>query len=259
MTISGGTLDTSGYANTVNSLTISSGGLNLGVGNLLSVNNAAALGGTINVSGTTSPTTVGQYQLISAGSGVTGSFASGTLSDATRLLFAAQRQLSRSPAQGHHRHDHARPSATASIITGGTTPVSFTVQNSAPSLSDSLAFTATASTNLSGSASGGGLAPGGTSGTISGLAFSGTAVGAAQSGTFSLSGGTDSSNGPLNTTVSVNVYGHAAYRASPRTAAIRSAAGPSSWATSTRAPPGRCRAPTASRSMTAPAATTAWP
>ena len=109
MTISGGTLDTSGYANTVSSLTISSGGLNLGVGNLLSVNNAAALGGTINVSGTTSPSTVGQYHLIQANAGVSGSFASGTLSGAPTLLLAPQRQLSRSPAQGHHRHDHPDP------------------------------------------------------------------------------------------------------------------------------------------------------
>ena len=145
---------------------------------------------------------------------MSGPFASGTLSGAPTYYL----HLNGNYLDLQHKATIGTITATpsfASIITGGSTPVSFTVQNSAPSLSDSLAFTATASTNMSGSASGSGVTPGSTSGTISGLTFSGTAVGSAQSGTFSLSGGTDCSNGPLNTTVSVNVYNHAAYRANP--------------------------------------------
>ncbi len=51
--ITGGTLDVSGYANTVHSLTVGSGGtLNLGIGNLLTDSGIASLAGTLNVSGT---------------------------------------------------------------------------------------------------------------------------------------------------------------------------------------------------------------
>jgi hypothetical protein len=52
MTVSGGTLDASGYANTVKSLTMTSAGtLDVGIGNLLTCRNAATLGGTLNLSG----------------------------------------------------------------------------------------------------------------------------------------------------------------------------------------------------------------
>ena len=63
LTISGGTLDVSGFANTVASLNITnSGTLNLGLGNTLASNGTAALNGTLNVSGTGS---LGNYRLLS--------------------------------------------------------------------------------------------------------------------------------------------------------------------------------------------------
>ena len=56
VTVSGGTLDVSGFANAVKSLSITGGALTLGLANdapaLLSISNAAALGGTIDVAAT---------------------------------------------------------------------------------------------------------------------------------------------------------------------------------------------------------------
>jgi autotransporter-associated beta strand protein len=50
--ISGGTLDVSGFVNTIPGLTVASGGnLNLGLGNVLTVNGTAGLAGTLNLSG----------------------------------------------------------------------------------------------------------------------------------------------------------------------------------------------------------------
>jgi autotransporter-associated beta strand protein len=72
VTVSGGTLDASGYANTVNSLTVASGGeLDLGIGNLLTSSGPASLGGALSISGTVSGPLV---ELLAYGS-ETGSFA----------------------------------------------------------------------------------------------------------------------------------------------------------------------------------------
>ena len=88
ITISGGTLDVSGFANTIASLNITGGGsLNLGLNDdtpaLLTVNNAATLGGTINVSasGTQSQ---GLYELASYAS-ESGSFTQGAVPSNYRL------------------------------------------------------------------------------------------------------------------------------------------------------------------------------
>ena len=50
--VNGGTLDASAFANTIQSLTISSGGLKLGLGNTLVSTGPAALAGNLNISGT---------------------------------------------------------------------------------------------------------------------------------------------------------------------------------------------------------------
>ena len=82
ITISGGTLDVSGFANSIPSLNItSSGSLNLGLNNntpaLLTVSNAAVLGGTINVSASGSQSQ-GLYVLAGCAS-ASGSFTPGAV------------------------------------------------------------------------------------------------------------------------------------------------------------------------------------
>ena len=57
VTVNGGVLDTSGYANTVSSLTVASGGtLNVGIGNTLTSTGLVNFAGTLNISGTPSGT-----------------------------------------------------------------------------------------------------------------------------------------------------------------------------------------------------------
>jgi autotransporter-associated beta strand protein len=62
--IAGGTLNTSGYANTIPSLTVTSGALDLGSGNVLGVTGSATLSGTLNLIGfsyTSTPETLMTY------------------------------------------------------------------------------------------------------------------------------------------------------------------------------------------------------
>ena len=75
VTLSGGTLDVSAYANTVASLNISTSGsgLNLGLGNKLTSSGAATLNGNLNVSGVG---TAASYPLLSSTTSVTGQFVS---------------------------------------------------------------------------------------------------------------------------------------------------------------------------------------
>ncbi|MEI7958408.1 MAG: autotransporter-associated beta strand repeat-containing protein, partial [Verrucomicrobiota bacterium] len=98
----------------------------------------------------------------------------------------------------------ATPTASA-IIIGGTTAVSVTVGNSAPTNSSDLAFTATAGGNMTGSATGSAVA--GNSGMGSGLKFTSNTVGLAQSGTFTITDANATNSGQAST-VSVDVLGH---------------------------------------------------
>ena len=98
--------------------------------------------------------------------------------------------------------------ASTSIITGGSTGFSFTVQNSAASGANALNFTAAAGTNVTGTVSSGTVAANSTSSPFSGFTFDGTTVGAGQTGSFTLTD-TGASNSPATGSVSVNVFGHA--------------------------------------------------
>ena len=92
------------------------------------------------------------------------------------------------------------------ILTGGSTPFAFTVSNSGNA---ALNFTATSGSNTSGLILGPvNVSPGGVSGPASGLTFSSTTVGPAQTGSFSVSD-PNASNSPQTGTVTVNVYDHA--------------------------------------------------
>ncbi len=102
----------------------------------------------------------------------------------------------------------ATPSAAA-IITGGTVDFTFTVENSAPTDSDDLVFSAVAGTNTTGTVGGTTtVAAQGTSGAVSGLSFNGATVGLGQTGTFTVSDA-NASNSPQQGMVAVDVYDHA--------------------------------------------------
>ena len=125
MTINGGTLDASGFANTVKSLTITGGGLNLGLGNTLICSGPAVLAGTLNVAGTG---TLGSYQLLTYAS-KSGSFAGNTLDPNYGLLYTATELDAVHKAQvGILTVTAANPT----VITGGTTALTVDVGNSAP-------------------------------------------------------------------------------------------------------------------------------
>jgi fibronectin-binding autotransporter adhesin len=96
----------------------------------------------------------------------------------------------------------------SSIITGATDPFTYTVQNSAPTGSDSMTWSTSNVSNVTGSSNGGPIAGGATSGSISGLTFNGSTPGLAQTGTFQVNDSTSTNTGQQGT-VTVNVLDHA--------------------------------------------------
>ncbi len=176
----------------------------------IAISGAATIvsGAQISFSGSTG---LGKYVLATAASGLGSPAFGGTAPAGYRLAYSAtELDLIHKATLGAIV---ATPAA-ASIITGGSTAFSFTVNNSAPANSDSLAFSASAGTNTTGAVTGPvSVAPGATSSAQSGLSFNGTAVGAAQSGVFSVSDAA-ASNSPLSGSVSVDVYDHASGTAS---------------------------------------------
>ncbi|MEI8340283.1 MAG: autotransporter-associated beta strand repeat-containing protein, partial [Verrucomicrobiota bacterium] len=137
VTVSGGTLDVSGFADTVSSLNITSGALNLGIANntpvLLTISNAFTLGGTINVA-STGTQTLGLYKLAGYGS-KSGSFTQGIV-PANYKLVANTTELDLQHLAGQTLTG-ANP-AVINIITGATTSVSAILTNTSPSGSFSL-------------------------------------------------------------------------------------------------------------------------
>jgi autotransporter-associated beta strand protein len=142
LTIGGGTLDASGFPDTVASLKItSSASLNLGLGNTLTSSGTVVLNGTLNVSGTG---TLGNYRLLAYAS-ETGSFASVTgIGSNYGLLYNSNG----TELDVLHEAQVGKLTLTAAnpiIITGGTTSLTVNVANSAPAGSDVLNFSASAS------------------------------------------------------------------------------------------------------------------
>ncbi len=206
--VTAGALDVSGFANTVNSLNVGSGGtLRVGLGagstsNTLTSTNPATLAGTLSISGTP---TLGSYTLISYPS-ATGTFGTTPSEPGYALIYGSGSLILQH--LGTIGTISATPDAP-SIISGGSTTFSFTVQNSSPSGGADLNFSATALTNVAGSVPGPVNVPANsTSAAQSGLMFSGTAVGSAQTGTFRVSDA-NATNSPQTGSVAVNVYDHA--------------------------------------------------
>ena len=207
-TISGGTLDVSGFANTVASLNVtSSGGLKLGLGNTLTSIGTATLAGNLNVSGVG---TLGKYLLLTYTS-ESGSFASATLDPNYGLLYGT------TELDALHKAQVGALTVTAvypTVITGGTTSLTVNVINSAPLLSDSLNFTASASGTGYGLSTTGNLAAtnSGNFSIANGFNSTSLAVGS-YTGTITVTG-TNSTlagaavNSATTATVTVNVLDH---------------------------------------------------
>ena len=171
MTISGGTLDVSGFANAVASLNVTSGVLNLGVGNPLNSSGSVSLAGAVNISGSVSDTT-GLYAL-ATGSSMTASSPTYylALTGAASNDFLAP-AISGNTLELQHKANQTLTGApaTINIITGATTTVSATLTNTAPASSSNL------NVGLSDNGS--------TGGTLSG--FTGTGPVSANNGTLTV-------------------------------------------------------------------------
>ena len=110
--------------------------------------------------------------------------------------------------------------ASPSIITGGSTAFTFTVQNTAASGANALNFTAAAGANVTGTVAGPVNVPAqATSTALSGFSFNGTTVGSNQAGSFILTD-SNATNNPQTGSVSVNVYDHASPSVSGTTIAL---------------------------------------
>ena len=210
VTISGGTLDVSGFANTVKSLTISSGGLNLGLGKTLTSSGPAAMAGNLNVSGVG---TLGSYTLLSYTS-TTGAFTSTTGLDPNYgLLYTA------TALDAQHKAQVGALTVTAvnpTVITGGETNLTLSLGNSAPALSDALNFTASASGAGYGLGTTGSLAATGSGSFTIANGFNSTGLSAGiYAGTVTVTGTNSALNGAAlgsgaAQTASVTVLGDAA-------------------------------------------------
>ena len=176
----------------------------------IAISGAASIGSgaAITFSGSTG---LGSYVLATAASGLNSGAFTGTAPTDYRLAYSTtELDLIHKATIGTLNASTAAPA----IITGGSTAISFTVGNSAPANSDNLAFSASSGTNTTGSVTGPvSVAPGAVSGATSGLTFTGTTVGAAQSGSFTVSDAA-ATNGSQAGSVSVNVYDHASGSAS---------------------------------------------
>ena len=209
VTVNGGTLDASAFANTVKSLTISGGGLNLGMGNTLICSGPAVLAGNLNVAGAG---TLGSYQLLTYAS-MSGSFAGGTLDPNYGLLYTATELDAVHKAQVGIL---AVTAANPTVITGGTTALTVGVSNSVPAASDALNFTALASGSGYGGSTSGSLAAAGSGNYTLASGFNSTSLPAGSyTGTVTVTGSNSALGGlALNSgavqTVTVNVLDHAA-------------------------------------------------
>ena len=140
-TINGGLLDVSAYASSVNSLTIDSGTLNLGLANTLSAAKAVTLGGTIEIAGT-ADNGIATYTLITSGSAISGSLA-GAIAAVPNPSFAIQVDATGRNLIYQHLATLDTPTlaaASATIITGGATALVAGFRNSAPPGSANLSF-----------------------------------------------------------------------------------------------------------------------
>jgi fibronectin-binding autotransporter adhesin len=206
-----GTLQLNGFTDAIGGLAFGTGGGTLrlsatstSAAPLTAVSGTMTLtNGTLDLAG--SGSTAGLYRVLSAQS-VSGSFANVTGAS------AAYRVITSSTSVDYQQRavisSLTVTSPTAAIITGGSAAFTYSVANSAQAGGATLSFTGSGTSNVAGSSSGSAAAGNGSSGSISGLFFTGTSVGSGQLGTFTVSDpqafGTTATG-----TVSVTVLDHA--------------------------------------------------
>ncbi len=189
--------DVVGGVNGVGTLTISSGTVTFGSASKVAVSGSGATldrlvlnapvsvtsGAKIDFAGT-SNLTQGRYQVVTGSSGVNTFTASNAPAAYTFGTSGTDAYLWAKPVVGTIT---ATPAA-AQVITGGTVAFSYTVANAAPTGGQDLVFTSASSGGVVGTVSGATtVAPGGTSGSLSGFSFVGGTPGLAQPGTFTVS------------------------------------------------------------------------
>ncbi|MEI7781250.1 MAG: autotransporter-associated beta strand repeat-containing protein, partial [Planctomycetota bacterium] len=201
---SGGTVSLSGDK-TASAQLATAGSLTLGSSASLVLTNAG--------------TSAGLYRLISATS-ISGSFASSNITGTS----AAYQILTTSTSVDYQQlavlGAVSVTNPAAAIITGGSAAFTYSVTNTALSGGAALAVTGTGFSNVGGTASGTAASGSGSTGSLSGLVFTGTGIGNNQQGTFTVNA--PAAFGPTSTTgtVSVDVYGHASGSAAGTTIAL---------------------------------------
>jgi len=153
----------------------------------------------------TSPT-AGIYNLLTYSGNKTGAVTATGLDSSYTLL---QGSGSNGAVAVQRRAEFGAVSASpvaATIITGGSTAISYAAANITPAGGATLSFASANGSNVSGASSGSALA-GSTSSTISSLFFTGTAIGASQTGSFMLADAAAIGSGTGS--VSVTVLDHA--------------------------------------------------
>ncbi|MEI7780554.1 MAG: autotransporter-associated beta strand repeat-containing protein, partial [Planctomycetota bacterium] len=206
-----GTLELGTYTNPIGGLVFSGSGGTLKIAaNQTSSAQLASSGGvtlggnsTLDLAGMQS--SAGLYKLVSA-STISGSFGTVQNLNANYTLLTSSTSLD-AQRKAEIGTITATPAA-ATIITGGSTAFTFTVQNSTPTGGASLNPTIAAGSNVAGSATMGSVAANSTSSAISGLVFTGTSVGTGQTGSFTVSDANAITTSALGS-VSVNVLDHA--------------------------------------------------
>ena len=208
LNVSGGLVDVQSVSVSVGTLVLDAGGaLLLGTNAPLAVTGTSLLNGTISVSGSVDAANVGRYVLLNSSGALSGSFATGSLPDSTAYYLKATGMgldLQHRATTG----SYTATAGTAAIITGGSAAFTVAVQNGAPLLSDALSFSVSGLTNVTGSISSGSAVAAQAAGSVSGLVFNGTAVGAAREGVF-LINSPNNSNGVVSGSIVMDVYGHA--------------------------------------------------
>lgn len=209
--VAGSTLAIGEASNTINALSTSGNStvsvtINGGNGGSLSMGNLSFGAGTNTLALSMTNPTAGLYNVLTYSGSLTGSFTPTGLDSRYTLLTAPASAGSIALQRKADVGAVVAAPAAASIITGGSTAIAYTVANATPSGGASLSFASAAGGNVAGSSSGTALANA-TSGSIAGLFFTGTSIGLNQTGSFTVS-----DLAAITTTgtgsVSVNVLDH---------------------------------------------------
>ncbi len=211
VTVDASTLTVGGVSNPIASLTTAGNAtigfaINGGSGGGLSMTDLTLGGGSNTLALTMTSPTAGIYNLLTYSGNKTGSVTATGLDSSYTLL---QGSGSNGAVAVQRRAEFGTVSASpvaATIITGGSTAISYAAANITPAGGATLSFASANGSNVSGASSGSALAAG-VSGTVSGLFFTGTTVGLGQTGSFTLTDAAAIGSGTGS--VSVNVLDHA--------------------------------------------------